>query len=57
MAYYNGNPRTGKPEITRILCDKCGEKEIKFNQYGQQEKPWRWSPLYGDKCHKCKIEC
>lgn len=57
MTYYNGDPRTGKPEITQVLCDDCATQEVKIDKYGMQEIPWRWSPVYGDKCNKCGKLC
>ena len=57
MAYYNGNPRTGKPEVTQVICDNCSKDKIKFDKYGQQEKPWRWSPIWGRACDNCGKQC
>lgn len=60
MAYCNGSVYHDK--ITRVLCDECaeaGEVPFELDKDGvkMQEKPWRWHPVFGGKCDKCKKQC
>lgn len=60
MAYWNWNERHDlpRPEDKRVLCDSCAEGgEVPFTIQSDglpmQDRPWRWAPVFGDKCHKC----